>query len=301
MRIYTRIAILVIILAGFTCRTHSQEWIVPEDQKAVVASFTFTPDIQKQGEQLYNKNCQSCHGIPGKDNWAKLTPPPGDLSKEKAQKQSDGEWFYKITAGKAPMPEFRNILSEDERWWIIAYLRTYNAGYKQPDPASKVAFAGRSVTLAMKYDDAQKKVVVNATELSKEKTTVAAAGVEVMLMVKRYFGYMQVGEIRSTNGAGIAQFDFPTDLPGDAQGFVELQARVNDPKGLMRSQPATGSYAIGVPTLKPALTDTRAWWSVRMKAPVWVILTYTLSVVIVWGFIFYILYTILKIRTVGKQ
>ncbi len=293
-----RLTKLLIIILIFTIGTKvsAQTWEVPSDQKAVVAPFKFTPDMQKQGEQIYLKNCQSCHGLMGKDNWAKLIPPPGDLSKDKVQKQTDGEIFYRITAGKAPMPEFRNIIPEDERWWLIAYLRTFNPKYVQPNPVEKAAFTGRTVTLTLAYSEPMKKIVVTANEQLKEGQTGAAAGVEVMLYVKRYFGKMQVGEIKTTNAQGQALFEFPADLPGNKEGYVEVSAMVNDPKSVMKTTPATANLAIGVATDKPGLTETRAWWSTRDKAPVWIILTYTLSVIIVWAFILYIVYSILKIR-----
>ena len=183
MRFSRLISIFALSLLGF--HGFSQTWVVPDDQKAVTAPMKFTPEMQKTGEQIYLKNCQSCHGLPGKDNWARLTPPPGDLAKDKAQKQTDGEIFFRITTGKTPMPEFRNIISEDERWSVIAYLRTYNPKYVQPEPNAKTAFAGRTVTLAMQYSDAMKKIVVTATEKVKDGGMATAAGVEVMLYVKR--------------------------------------------------------------------------------------------------------------------
>ncbi len=292
--------LLIFFIFSVGTRVSAQTWVVPDDQKGVVASFKFTPDMQKQGEQIYVKNCQSCHGQMGKDNWAKLTPPPGDLSKEKAQVQTDGELFYRITAGKVPMPEFRNILAEDDRWWVIAYIRSFNPKYVQPNPVAKAAFTGRIVTLAMQYSDPMKKIVVSATEQLKEGQTGPAAGVEVMLYVKRYFGSMQVGDIKTTNAKGEVMFEFPADLPGNKDGFVEVTARVNDPKSVMKTTPANAALAIGAKTDKPSLTDTRAWWSVRSQAPIWILLTYTLSVIIVWGFILYIVYSIMKIRKLSK-
>lgn len=290
----------IIFLFSAVSTVISQTWEVPDDQKAVVAPFKFTSDMQKQGEQIYLKNCQSCHGLMGKDNWAKLTPPPGDLAKDKAQNQTDGEIFYRITSGKAPMPEFRNILTEDDRWWVIAYMRTFNAKYVQPAPAEKAAFQGRIVILAMQYDKQLKKIMVTATEQLKDGKTGLAPGVEIMLFVKRYFGSLQVGDIKTTNDKGLAFFEFPADLPGNKDGFVEVTARVNDPKSVMKTTPVTETLAIGLPTDRPGLTSTRAWWSTRGQAPVWIILTYTLSVVIVWGFILYIVYTILKLKKLGQ-
>jgi hypothetical protein len=71
---------------------------------------------------------------------------------------------------------------------------------------------------------------------------------------------------------------------------------VNDPKSIMKTTPALATFAIGVPTDEPGLTEARAWWSTRGKAPVWILLTYTLSVIIVWGFIIFIVFSVLKIR-----
>ncbi len=297
---FTRLLIIIFVFSIGMFAT-AQTWVVPDDQKAVTAPFKFTPEMQKQGEQLYLKNCQACHGLMGKDNWVKLTPPPGDLAKEKCQSQTDGELFYRITAGKAPMPEFRNILTDDDRWWIVSYIRSYNPKYVQPAPVAKAAFAGRIVTLTMEYSEPLKKVVVTANEQLKTGQTALAAGVEILLFVKRFFGKMQVGEIKTTNAGGQVFFEFPADLPGNKEGYVELTATVNDPKSQMQTTPASATLAVGAPSDKPSLTETRAWWSTRGNAPVWILLTYTLSVVIVWGFILYIVYSMLKIRKLGNN
>ena len=120
-----------------------------------------------------------------------------------------------------------------------------------------------------------------------------------MLFIKRYFGNLPIGDIRTTNGLGEAFFEFPAGLPGNGTGNVDLTAQVNDPKNEMKATPAKATLAIGVPTHKPGLTDTRAMWSTREKAPVWILLTFTISVAIVWGFILYIVYTMSKIRKAG--
>ena len=295
----------LLVIAAFLALTpggfvKSQAWVVPDDQKAVVAPMKFTPAMQKHGEEIYLKNCQSCHGLPGKDNWVKqINPPPGDLAKDKAQKQTDGEIFYRITNGKAPMHEFRNIIAEEDRWHNISYIRSFNPKYVQPSPAAVASFSGRIVTLAMKYDDQQKKIVVDASEKLKDGADGRAAGIEVVLTAKRYFGNLQIGEIRTTNSSGQATFEFPADLPGNKDGFVDLTAKVNDPKNLMKSTPAPGSFAIGVPSNRPGLTETRAMWSTRDLAPYWIVLLYTISVIVVWAFIFYIIVSIRKIKRVG--
>jgi hypothetical protein len=298
MRSLKYLILTVFLLTSFRISA-SETWVVPDDQKSITAPEKFTPEMQKAGEQVYIKNCQSCHGMPGKDNWMRMTPPPGDLSKEQAQKNTDGELFYKITAGKAPMPEFRNIIPENDRWDIVAYIRSFNPGYVQPEPAALADFSGRIVSLAMSWNESMKKLVITATEKMKDGSLVPAAGVEVILYAKRYFGNLPVGDPKITPANGQAIIDFPTDLPGNKDGMVDLVAKVNDPRGQMKTTPASGSFAIGKPTDLPGLTETRAWWTTRDKAPLWIVAVYTGSVIIVWGFIFYILFLILKIRKIS--
>ncbi|MEI7982184.1 MAG: cytochrome c [Bacteroidota bacterium] len=297
----SKLHFLILILTSVTLmRASAQNWVVPDDQKGKVSPFRFTPVLVQKGEQLYLKNCQSCHGLPGKNNGAKITPPPGDLSLEKVQKQPDGELFYRITNGKSPMPEFRNILTEDERWRVISFLRSFNSHYIQPAPVAQATFTGKMIRLSINCDMPNAKVYVKAIEILKDSTQIPAEGVEILLSVKRYFGNLSIGDAKTTRKDGTVIFEFPRDLPGDKEGKVELSALVNDPGDRLKSAPVRLTAAIGVPTDKPSLIATRAWWTNRRNAPVWIVITYTLSVMIVWGFILYIVYNILKIRKLNK-
>jgi mono/diheme cytochrome c family protein len=90
---------------------------IPADDQSVAA-----------GKALYVKNCLSCHGTLGKGDGpaAKdLDKQPGDLSSAKTREQSDGALFWKITQGRKPMPTFEKLLSEEERWHVINYARTF--------------------------------------------------------------------------------------------------------------------------------------------------------------------------------
>ena len=276
----------------------AQVWEVPADQKMKVSPFRFNADSIKKGEAIFIKNCQSCHGNPGKKNWAKITPEPGDPAADKFQVQTDGEMFYRITTGKVPMPEFRNILTENERWNVISYIRSFNPKYVQPNPELKAGFTGKQVTLAMQYRKELEKIRVVAMEITPDNKELPAKGVEVVLFVKRYFGNMRLGEPKTTNDKGEILFDIPSNLKGDKDGNVDLTAMVNDPSGKTGDAKVKATIAAGKPMNAPSLIETRAWWTVREMAPVWVIFTYSLAVIIVWGFIFYIIYSVLKIRNI---
>jgi mono/diheme cytochrome c family protein len=281
-------------------RLSAQNWTAPEDAKAKVSSFRFTNETVDKGKLLFQKNCQSCHGIPGQNNPAKIVPSPGDPASEKFQAQKDGEIFWKISNGKTPMPQFMNVLQEEERWDVISYIRSFNPKYVQPEPAAKSGFKGRTVKLSISYLVEKKKICVTALERTKDKKYVAAPGIEIILTVKRYFGDLPVGEPKTTNGKGIALFNAPLDLPADRKGIMELTARVNDPAGNLGDPRVKAVFAMGKPNNAPSLTAQRAWWATRDKAPVWIILVYGSAVIIVWLLIFYILFSLRKIRMLSR-
>jgi mono/diheme cytochrome c family protein len=293
----TSLLFTLMILTGV--RLFAQVWEVPEDQKKKVSPYRFNADSIKKGETIYTKNCQSCHGNPGKNNWAKISPAPGDPASDKYQSQTDGEMFFRITTGKIPMPEFRNILSENERWNVISYIRSFNPKYIQPNPEIRTGPSGKQVILKMQYLKEKEKIQVNALEITPEKKELASKGVEIALFVKRYFGNMQLGDPKITNDKGEIMFDIPATLPSDRQGNLELTAMIHDASGKTGEAQAKATIAAGKPNIAPSLIATRAWWSVRENAPIWVILTYTLSVLIVWGFILYIIYSVLRIRKIS--
>jgi len=292
-KIYCLLFFFILLTA---IRTYSQVWTVPEENRMVVSPFKFIQDSVKKGETIFLKNCQSCHGLPGKNNWAKITPSPGDPATDKFQKQKDGELFYKITTGKAPMPEFRNILSENERWNVVAYFRSFNPSYVQPNPMQIAGFKGKFVELALTYKKEMNKIVILATEITREKVQLPVKGASILLFVKRYFGNMQLGDAKMTNDRGEVIFDFPADLPPDKKGGLDLMAMVNDKSGSMNEAQVRVRLETMKPAAIPGLLETRSWWSARDKAPIWVILVYSLSVLIVWGFIFYIIYSVVQIR-----
>ena len=293
----TRLLLFILmILMGI--HIMGQGWMVPEELKIKASPFRFTADSIRKGEMVFIKNCQSCHGNPGKMNWARITPEPGDPASDKFQTQTDGEMFYRITTGKTPMPEFRNILSENERWNVISYLRSFNPKYIQPKPEQKAGFSGKQIILSLQYKKELEKIEVMAMEVTPDKKKLPVKGVEVVLFVKRYFGNLQLGEPKITNDKGEALFDLPANLPGDRLGYIDLTAMVHDNSGRTSEAQVKATISAGKPTVVPSLIATRAWWTVREQAPIWVILTYSISVLIVWGFILYIIYSVMRIRKI---
>ena len=52
------------------------------------------------------------------------TVTPTNLTSQMVQANTDGELFWKITNGRSPMPANRVRFDDEQRWHIVAYLRT---------------------------------------------------------------------------------------------------------------------------------------------------------------------------------
>jgi mono/diheme cytochrome c family protein len=79
----------------------------------------------KLGKILYAKYCVSCHGQKGDGLGSRSTLPNFTDATATAAK-TDQELFNKISNGGkgTGMPAWNKVLSEQERWHVLAYIRT---------------------------------------------------------------------------------------------------------------------------------------------------------------------------------
>jgi mono/diheme cytochrome c family protein len=105
-----------------------EPWPAPAAEIAKKNPVKSDPLSIKDGKALWIKNCQSCHGDNGKGDGTKagnLKISCGDFTLAEFKKVTDGELFWKITEGRKPMPTFEKKLSDNERWSVINYMRTF--------------------------------------------------------------------------------------------------------------------------------------------------------------------------------
>jgi mono/diheme cytochrome c family protein len=48
---------------------------------------------------------------------------------------ADGELFWQISRGRLPMPAFEDKLSEEARWQVVDYIRTFSEKPADSSPA----------------------------------------------------------------------------------------------------------------------------------------------------------------------
>lgn len=76
-------------------------------------------DVSK-GREVYAIYCQVCHGADGKG----VVPDAPDFSFGDKLIQMDTVLFNAISSGKGMSPAYRGVLSEQEIFDVISYLRT---------------------------------------------------------------------------------------------------------------------------------------------------------------------------------
>ena len=299
-RKHFRLYILLFLLIDFSTGFGQTNWDVPADKKKKLSPYEFNDSIRRHGKEIYENNCKSCHGNPGKSDYQKLTPHPPDPAGSTMQDNTDGEMFYKITTGKMLMPSFKEILTPKDIWSVIAYIRSFNNGYVQEveKVVNNTGYSG-TVRIFLSQPDTLNKI--KAVVLGENKNKIEPlANVEVKLFVKRYFGSLPVDEVKTTNDSGIVEFNAPKILPGDSIGMLHFTAMLTNQE-LYGSVKADTALEMGVPTNKPSLRAKRAMWNTMNKAPYWILITYFGGLLAVWGTLFYILFQLRKIFFIGKN
>jgi mono/diheme cytochrome c family protein len=102
-------------------------WVAPDDAKKVKNPMPSTPENLAAGEQLFSDNCVLCHGDKGMGDGpgAKtIKVKPANFTDPKIQaSETDGALFWKMGNGRGPMPAWKDILTDEERWKLVNYIR----------------------------------------------------------------------------------------------------------------------------------------------------------------------------------
>lgn len=81
------------------------------------------------GRGIYTQNCAACHGLEGRGNGPNslnLEKKPANFTRAFFKQYPEEFWFYRVREGVAGtrMPRFGEILSEEQMWYLVAYLKT---------------------------------------------------------------------------------------------------------------------------------------------------------------------------------
>jgi mono/diheme cytochrome c family protein len=91
--------------------------------------------VRTRGEQVFKNFCVPCHGT----NAAGMgpvtqrgVPPPPSLLAARASQMKDGQLFHILTYGQNNMASYASQISREDRWNVIAYVRSLQAASPAP-------------------------------------------------------------------------------------------------------------------------------------------------------------------------
>lgn len=112
----------------------------------VPAKPEVTTTFVEHGKEVYSKNCAACHGEKGDGHGlcsAFLLPQPRDFTHAQFRLRStstgnlptDEDLFRAVSLGLAgtPMPPWRGMLSESDRWAVVEYVKTFSPRFTKSE------------------------------------------------------------------------------------------------------------------------------------------------------------------------
>jgi mono/diheme cytochrome c family protein len=100
-----------------------------------------TPETMADGKDAFSHYCVACHGNDGQNTGVpfadRMSPPVPSLASRDVQDYTDGQLKWVIDYGIWPsgMPGAKGILSDDEIWSIVVYLRHLPPAGSEGEPA----------------------------------------------------------------------------------------------------------------------------------------------------------------------
>ena len=106
----------------------AKPWTAPPEAKAMHNPLVASAKVIAAGKANYGIFCEGCHG-PRADGAGpiaiKFSIPVTDLTTSQVQQQNDGELFWKLSQGYGAMPTWSDVLSDDDRWQLIVFIRSF--------------------------------------------------------------------------------------------------------------------------------------------------------------------------------
>ena len=124
------ISVSVLLFSTFMACNHpeksGEEWKAPDNADNLKSPFQNNSLTEQKGNEVYNLYCLTCHGEFGFGDGpagTSFNPKPANFHRGRIKAQSDGAFFWKITNGRLNMPAFKQILTDEQRWQVVSYIR----------------------------------------------------------------------------------------------------------------------------------------------------------------------------------
>jgi cytochrome c len=128
MKVKFRFLIVFVLFLFCVTESFAQEvsWVAPEYSNSLKNPFVGNQKATNKGKETFNQMCVLCHGLKGEGNGEAgltLERHPANFLALNVKSQTDGAIFWKITNGKSPMASYFELLTDNQRWELVNYIR----------------------------------------------------------------------------------------------------------------------------------------------------------------------------------
>jgi len=287
-------ASLLSILLLFALNADAQ-WNIPKDATDTKLPTDPTHKLVKTGKGVFNKSCIACHGTPGEGKNMIAINATELGTADYQQKHNAGETFYQINEGNGGMPSFKDQLSEEDKWCVVYYIKSFDKGF---EIFGKEIISQKGTIDMKKHDDATQ-IFANISITNEKGETSSPKGIAVQFYVKRYFGQLPLGDAVLTNQVGTAVLDFPENIPGNEKGELEVIAEFKDKDAYGNAVSSiVANYGTHLEYVN--ITNKREMWGANNRVPLWILFSYISVTLGVWLVIGYVAFQLIKLKKLGK-
>jgi len=197
--------------------------------------------------------------------------------------------------GKASIDLPEEMFSTGGEKGVYSFEATFDGTTEYVNSSASAAVRNADMALSFVQKDSVKQIVCKVAGKDKDGKPVNVNDVKVSFYVPRTFSLLKVGE--GTLADGLVNVDFPVTLPGDSAGYLMVVAKIEDDETYGNVE-THGGVSWGKPLIPEkivhrGLGDT--------NAPLWMVYTLIVLLSVVWFHYLYIIFTIFRIRFIGKR
>ena len=120
-----------------TPTTSNSHWSAPAAERKRANPVAMSQEGLLEAGDLFRENCVACHGTEGLGNGPlakELEHEPANLF-AMAPRHADGDLYWKVAKGRGEMPGWDEVLSDDQIWMLVHYMKSLPAYHfaKKPD------------------------------------------------------------------------------------------------------------------------------------------------------------------------
>jgi mono/diheme cytochrome c family protein len=105
-------------------------WQIPSEALQTKNPLNVDDKVLASGKKVFGDKCKKCHGSAGLGDGPDADPEHAEdmnlTNPKRADRNPDGVVFYKVSNGrkKPKMPAFKDELSTEQIWSVVAYVQT---------------------------------------------------------------------------------------------------------------------------------------------------------------------------------